>query len=45
MSFSGHFFLNTVCESTILVHEKSRRSVLCSGDFMVLFFIHSVGFS
>ena len=39
------FFLNTVCESTVLVREKARRSVLCSGDFTVLFFIHSVGFS
>ena len=46
MSFSCHlFFLNTVCESTVLVREKARRSVLCSGDFMVLFFIHSVAFS
>ena len=34
------FFLNTVCESTVLVREKARRSVLCSGAFMVLFFIH-----
>ena len=39
------FFLNTVCESTVLVREKARRSVLCSGDFMVLFFIQSVAFS
>ena len=39
MSFSCHFFFNTVCESTVLVREKARRSVLCSGDFMVLFFI------
>ena len=46
MSFSCHlFFLNTVCESTVLVREKAGRSVLCSSDFMVLFFIHSVAFS
>ena len=46
MSFSCHlFFLNTVCESTVLVREKAKRSVLCSSDFMVLFFIHSVAFS
>ena len=43
--FPVMFFLNTVCESTVLVREKARRSVLCSGDFMVLFFIHRVGFS
>ena len=46
MSFSYHLvFLNTVCESTVLVRENARRSVLCPGDFMVLFFTHSVAFS
>ena len=46
MSFSCHLvFLNTECESTVLVRENARRSVLFSSDFMVLFFIHSVAFS
>ena len=46
MSFSCHLvFLNTVCESSVLVRENARRSVLCSGDLMVFFFIQSVAFS
>ena len=45
--FPVMFFLNTVCEPTVtvLVRENARRSVLCSCDFMVLFFKQSVGFS